>query len=84
MSILAWILLGLIAGGIASLLVPGKTPGGVLGAIAIGIVGAVVGGWLASIFNAGSVSGLDLYSIVLAVIGAVVLLLISRMMRTST
>lgn len=84
MSILAWIVLGLIAGGVASLLVPGRTPGGVIGAIVVGIVGALIGGWLATLFGAGSVSGLDLYSILLAIVGAVVLLAISRMLRTST
>jgi uncharacterized membrane protein YeaQ/YmgE (transglycosylase-associated protein family) len=84
MSVLAWIVLGLIAGGVASLLVPGRTPGGVLGAIIVGIVGALIGGWLATLFGAGSVSGLDLYSILLAIVGAVVLLAISRMLRTTT
>lgn len=83
MSIVAWIILGLIAGGVASLLVPGKTPGGVLGAVVVGIVGALIGGWLATLFGAGSVSGLDLYSIVLAIVGSVVLLAISRMLRTT-
>jgi uncharacterized membrane protein YeaQ/YmgE (transglycosylase-associated protein family) len=84
MTILAWIILGLIAGGVASLLVPGKTPGGVLGAIVVGIVGALIGGWLATLFGGGSVSGLDWYSIILAVVGSVVLLVISRMLRTTT
>ncbi len=83
MSIFAWIILGLIAGGVASLLVPGRTPGGVFGAIAVGVVGALIGGWLATLFGAGSVNGLDLYSIVLAIVGAVVLLVISRMLRTT-
>lgn len=46
MEILGWIVLGLIAGGIASLLVPGRTPLGCLGVIVVGIAGAVLGGFL--------------------------------------
>jgi uncharacterized membrane protein YeaQ/YmgE (transglycosylase-associated protein family) len=84
MSILAWVILGLIAGGVASLLVPGRTPGGVIGAIVVGVVGALIGGWLATLFGAGSVSGLDWYSILLAIVGAVVLLVLSRLLRTTT
>ena len=83
MSFIAWLVLGLIAGGIASLLVPGRTPGGVIGAIVIGMVGAVLGGWLATAMGIGSVNGLDFYSIVIAVIGSVVLLAIARMLRTT-
>ena len=83
MSVLAWIVLGLIAGWVASLIVPGRTPGGVLGAVVVGIVGALIGGWLATLFGGGSVNGLDLYSILLAIIGAVVLLALTRMFRTT-
>jgi len=83
MSILAWIVLGLIAGGVASLIVPGRTPGGVIGAILIGIVGAIIGGWVATAFGAGSIDGLSLYSMVVSVLGAVALLAIARLLRTS-
>lgn len=82
MSILAWIVLGLIAGGVASLIVPGRTPGGVVGAILIGIVGAIVGGWLATLFGLGGVDGLNLASMLVAIVGSVALLAIARMMRT--
>ncbi len=82
MSILAWIVLGLIAGGVASLIVPGRTPGGVVGAILIGIVGAIVGGWLATLFGIGTVDGLDLASMLIAIVGSVALLAIARMLRT--
>ena len=82
MSILAWIVLGLIAGGVASLIVPGRTPGGVVGAILIGIVGAIVGGWLATLFGVGTVDGLDLASMLIAIVGSVALLAIARMLRT--
>lgn len=82
MSILAWIVLGLIAGGVASLIVPGRTPGGVVGAILIGIVGAIVGGWLATLLGIGTVDGLNLASMLIAIVGSVALLAIARMLRT--
>ncbi|HWX26549.1 MAG TPA: GlsB/YeaQ/YmgE family stress response membrane protein [Steroidobacteraceae bacterium] len=73
MSIVAWIVLGLIAGFIASKLV-NKSGEGVLLDIVLGVVGAVVGGWLFSLLGMAGVSGLNIYSLVVAVIGAVVLL----------
>jgi uncharacterized membrane protein YeaQ/YmgE (transglycosylase-associated protein family) len=75
MSIIAWIVLGLIAGFVASKIV-NKTGQGVLLDIALGIVGAVVGGWLFTLLGAEPVTGLNVYSIVVAVIGAIVVLVI--------
>lgn len=75
MSILAWIVLGLIAGFIASKLV-NKSGDGLLIDIVLGIVGAVVGGWLFHAFGMAGVSGLNVYSIVVAVLGAVVSLVV--------
>ena len=74
MGILAWIILGLIAGFIGSKLV-NKTGEGLIMDIVLGVVGAVVGGFIFSLFGAGGVTGLNLYSRVVAVIGAVVVLL---------
>jgi uncharacterized membrane protein YeaQ/YmgE (transglycosylase-associated protein family) len=74
MSIIAWIILGLIAGFIASKIV-NKSGEGVLLDIVLGVVGAVVGGWLFSIFGMAGVSGLNIYSLLVAVIGAVVFLI---------
>lgn len=75
MSIIAWIILGLIAGFIASQLVNQRGTG-IIFDIVLGIIGAIVGGWLFSFFGAGEVTGLNLYSLIVAVVGAVVLLLI--------
>jgi len=75
MSIVAWIVLGLVAGFIGSKLV-NKTGEGLVLDIVLGIVGAVVGGWLFSLFGLSGVTGFNLYSLVVAVIGAVVLLLV--------
>ena len=74
MGILAWIILGLVAGFIGSKLV-NKTGEGLIMDIVLGVVGAVVGGFVFSLFGAGGVTGLNLYSLVVAVIGAVVVLL---------
>ena len=74
MGILAWIILGLVAGFIGSKLV-NKTGEGLIMDIVLGVVGAVVGGFIFSLFGAGGVTGLNLYSLVVAVIGAVVVLL---------
>jgi uncharacterized membrane protein YeaQ/YmgE (transglycosylase-associated protein family) len=73
MSIIAWIVLGLIAGFIGSKIV-NKRGEGVILDIVLGVVGAVVGGWLFGVFGMSGVSGLNIYSLVVAVIGAVVVL----------
>lgn len=50
MGIISWIILGLIAGAIAKILLPGKDPGGLVGTTLIGIAGAFVGGWISAQF----------------------------------
>ena len=75
MGILAWLLLGLVAGFIGSKIV-NKTGEGLVMDIVLGIVGAVVGGFLFNMFGGQGVTGLNLYSLVVAVIGAIVVLLI--------
>lgn len=75
MSILAWIILGLIAGFIGSKIV-NRSGEGVMLDIVLGIIGAVVGGFLFNQFGAEGVSGLNLYSLVVAVIGAIVVLIL--------
>jgi uncharacterized membrane protein YeaQ/YmgE (transglycosylase-associated protein family) len=75
MSILAWLVLGLIAGFIASKIVNHSGAGALLD-IALGIVGAMVGGWLFNQFGGMGVTGFNLYSMVVATIGAIVILLI--------
>ncbi len=78
MSIIAWIVLGAIAGYIAGFLVKGDEGLGVIGHIALGIVGALVGGFLASVlFNTKPIDGaFDVSSIVVSVIGAVIVVLV--------
>ena len=73
MSILSWILLGLIAGFIGSKIV-NSTGQSLFLDIALGIVGAVVGGFLFSVFGAEGVTGFNIYSLIVAIIGSVVVL----------
>ena len=74
MSIIAWIVLGAIAGYLAGFLVRGDEGLGVIGHIVLGIVGAIVGGFLASaLFNSHPIDGpFDVSSIVVATIGAII------------
>jgi len=75
MSIIAWLILGLVAGFIASKIV-NRSGAGVLLDIALGIVGAMVGGWLFATLGATPVTGFNIYSMFVAVVGAVVVLVI--------
>ena len=79
MGIIAWIVLGLIAGAIAKFLMPGRDPGGIFITIIIGIVGTVIGGFIGNSLGVGDVTGVNLWSIVLSVVGAIVLLIVYRM-----
>jgi uncharacterized membrane protein YeaQ/YmgE (transglycosylase-associated protein family) len=73
MGILAWVVLGAIAGFIANLVLGGRE--GVIGTIILGIVGALVGGFVAaSVLHIGTVNGLNVESIVIAAVGAAAVL----------
>jgi uncharacterized membrane protein YeaQ/YmgE (transglycosylase-associated protein family) len=74
MSILGWIVLGGLAGWIASMITGRNDRMGCITNIAAGVVGAIVGGWIFSLFGGGGVSGFNLGSLVVAVVGAVVVL----------
>jgi uncharacterized membrane protein YeaQ/YmgE (transglycosylase-associated protein family) len=80
MSILAWIVLGLVAGFIGSKLV-NKSGEGVFLDIILGIAGAVAGGFLFNLFGASGVTGLNIYSLFVAVLGAVLLLVAYHAIR---
>jgi uncharacterized membrane protein YeaQ/YmgE (transglycosylase-associated protein family) len=75
MGIIAWLVLGLIAGFIASKIV-NHTGSGVIMDIVLGVVGAFVGGLIFNFFGATGVTGFNIYSAIVAVIGAVVVLFI--------
>jgi uncharacterized membrane protein YeaQ/YmgE (transglycosylase-associated protein family) len=78
MGIIAWLVLGLIAGFIASKVI-NKSGEGLIMDIVLGIVGAVVGGWLFTLVGYAGVTGFNIYSMFVAVIGAIVVLLLYHM-----
>ena len=79
MGILAWIVLGLIAGAIAKAIMPGRDPGGFIVTALIGIVGAFIGGFIGNLITGQGINGFSLWSILLAVVGSLLLLWIYRM-----
>jgi uncharacterized membrane protein YeaQ/YmgE (transglycosylase-associated protein family) len=83
MSVLAWIVLGLVAGFIASKIV-NKSGEGIFLDIVLGIVGAIAGGWVFTAFGGSGVTGLNLYSLLVAVVGAVILLVAYHAIRNTT
>lgn len=84
MGFLGWIVLGLIAGAIAKLIMPGDDPGGIIVTMLIGIVGAVIGGFLGSrIFGIGLESFWNLRTWIIAIVGSLILLVIYRLVAGS-
>jgi uncharacterized membrane protein YeaQ/YmgE (transglycosylase-associated protein family) len=80
MGIISWIVVGLIAGLLGKLIMPGDDPGGFIVTILIGIVGAFIGGFVVSIFGGTGVTGFNIWSIIVATIGAIILLIIYRLL----
>lgn len=80
MGIIAWIIIGLLAGAIAKALLPGKDPGGVIVTMLIGVVGGLLGGWLGKvIFGVDSIDGFfDISTWIAAILGSVILLVLYR------
>ena len=81
MGWLSWIIVGLIAGALAKLIMPGRDPGGFIVTILIGIGGGLVGGFLGGKLGLGEVSGFNIMTIVTATAGALVLLFIYRVVK---
>ncbi|AWL40044.1 MULTISPECIES: GlsB/YeaQ/YmgE family stress response membrane protein [Streptomyces] len=82
MGIISWIILGLLAGAIAKILLPGRDPGGIVGTTLIGIVGAFLGGWLSSRFLDRPISN-DFYDTatwIAAIAGSLILLIVYRLL----
>jgi uncharacterized membrane protein YeaQ/YmgE (transglycosylase-associated protein family) len=81
MSILAWIILGGVAGWIASMIAGTNAEQGIFGNIFVGILGAIIGGFIFSFLGGTGITGFNLWSLLLAVGGASLLLLIFRGVR---
>ena len=78
MGILSWIVVGLIAGALGKLIMPGDDPGGFIVTTLIGMAGALVGGFVVSILGGVGATGFNIWSILVATLGAVILLAIYR------
>jgi uncharacterized membrane protein YeaQ/YmgE (transglycosylase-associated protein family) len=79
MGILAFIVVGLVAGLLAKLVMPGVDPGGLIVTTLIGIAGAFVGGLVVQFLGGAGVTGINIWSILVATLGAVILLAIYRL-----
>ena len=79
MGILSWIVVGLIAGLLAKVILPGKDPGGLIITTLIGMVGAVVGGFVVGILGGAGATGFNVWSIMVATLGAIILLAIYQL-----
>jgi uncharacterized membrane protein YeaQ/YmgE (transglycosylase-associated protein family) len=81
MTILSWIVVGLIAGFLAGLVVKGGGFG-LIGDIIVGVIGGLLGGWISvNLLHLGDMTGINLESILIAFVGAVILLLVLRLIR---
>ena len=78
-GIISWIVVGLIAGVLAKLIMPGRDPGGFLLTIIIGMIGALVGGFVVQLLGGTGLTGFSLWSILVATIGSIILLAIYRL-----
>ncbi len=81
MRFVSWIVLGLVAGILAKVIMPGRDPGGLIVTILLGIGGALVGGYIGTRLGFGTVSGFDLRSLAISVGGAVLLLFLYRLLK---
>ncbi|OEF09664.1 GlsB/YeaQ/YmgE family stress response membrane protein [Aliivibrio logei] len=81
MGIIAWIILGLIAGVLAKWILPTRTSNSLLSTLILGVLGAFVGGYVGSLFGFGTVGVLNIEGVITATLGAVILLFIIRLIR---
>ena len=79
MGIISWIIVGLIAGVLGKLVMPGDDPGGFVATLIIGMAGAVVGGFVLGILGGTGATGFTIWSILVAMLGAIVLLAVYRL-----
>lgn len=81
MSIIGWIILGAIAGWLASMVTGRNAQMGCIANIIVGIVGALIGGFVMSLFGGVGVTGFNIYSLIVAFVGAVILLAIWNLIQ---
>ncbi len=78
-GIISWIVIGIIAGILGKLIMPGRDPGGFLITIVIGMVGALIGGFVVQLLGGTGLAGFSIWSILVATLGAVILLALYRL-----
>ncbi len=81
MGFFSWLIFGLIAGGLAKLIMPGDQRGGCLLTILLGMAGSIIGGWIGTLLGFGSVTQFDMRSMAIAILGALVLLGAFRLIK---
>lgn len=81
MGIILWIVMGAIAGWLASLLMDTDKEQDGLMNVVVGIVGAVLGGWITTLFGATGITGFNIYSLIVAIFGSMVLIAAVKMLR---
>ena len=81
MDLLAWVVLGFIAGWATSLILDSDSTQGALLDIGLGVVGALVGGWLLDVFGEPGVTGFNIYSMFVSALGSIVLIWLGRTLR---
>ena len=79
MGIISWIIVGLIAGALGKLIMPGDDPGGFIATLLIGMAGAVVGGFVMGVLGGTGATGFNIWSILVATLGAIILLAVYRL-----
>lgn len=79
-----WLIIGLIAGALARLILPGKDPMGLLATIVLGVLGSLVGGFVSTLIFTSSNKGFHPGGLILSVLGAILLLWVWRMVRSRT
>lgn len=81
MSIFAWVIFGLISGAVANIIDPEPAQGGAIGAVMLGILGAVVGGLVANLIFGVGITGFNVPSFTVAILGAIALLMAGKALR---
>ena len=79
-----WLIIGLIAGALARLIMPGKDPMGLLATIVLGVLGSLVGGFVSTLIFAPSDTGFHPGGLIMSLLGAILLLWVWRMVRSRT
>lgn len=79
-----WLIIGLVAGALARLIMPGRDPMGILGTMLLGIIGSILGGFVGTLIWGSSDRGFQPGGLILSIVGAVLVLWIWRMFKTRT